>query len=172
MLTCRAVSPDDTRRLGEELGKLLGPGDVVGLVGDLGAGKTVLAQGIASGLGARGQVTSPTFTIIHEHPGRVPLYHIDVYRLEGLSDAEAIGFEEYLYGRGVAAVEWADKIPGLMPEERLDVEIRGPGEGAREISLVPHGARFERVVEELKALAYPGDRHVHCHGRDRACNRG
>lgn len=185
-MTCRATSADDTRRLGERLGRLLGPGDVVGLMGDLGAGKTVFVQGMALGLDTRGRVTSPTFTIIHEHPGKVPMYHIDVYRLEALSEEDVIGLEEYLYGKGVAAVEWADKIPGLLPEERLDVEIRRPGvssgsggeenpgesidDSVREVLFVPHGARFERVVEELKALACPGDRHVQFYGRSGTCN--
>ncbi|MGE5587614.1 MAG: tRNA (adenosine(37)-N6)-threonylcarbamoyltransferase complex ATPase subunit type 1 TsaE [Clostridia bacterium] len=120
----RAFSPRDTRKLGEALGRLLGPGDVVCLEGQLGAGKTVFVQGVAAGMGARGRVTSPTFTIIHEHPGRVPLYHIDAYRLEGIPDAETAGIEECLYGEGAAAIEWPGKIRHLLPEERLDVEMR------------------------------------------------
>lgn len=186
-MTCRATSPDDTRRLGERLGRLLGPGDVVGLMGELGAGKTVFVQGVALGLSARGRVTSPTFTIVHEHPGEVPMYHIDAYRLEALSEEDAIGLEEYLYGKGVAAVEWADKFPGLLPEERLDVEIRRPGasagsggeenlgdstdDNAREVLFVPHGARYERIVEELRVIARPGDRHVQLYRRGGTCNR-
>lgn len=124
MLVYRAFSPRDTRRLGEVLGKLLGPGDVVCLEGELGAGKTVFVQGVAAGMGVRGRVVSPTFTIIHEHPGKVPLYHIDAYRLEGVPDAETVGIEECLYGAGAVAIEWPERIRELLPEERLDVEIR------------------------------------------------
>ncbi|MDI6638081.1 MAG: tRNA (adenosine(37)-N6)-threonylcarbamoyltransferase complex ATPase subunit type 1 TsaE [Bacillota bacterium] len=120
----RAFSPRDTRRLGEALGKLLGPGDVVCLEGELGVGKTVFVQGVAAGMGVRGRVVSPTFTIIHEHPGKVPLYHIDAYRLEGVPDAETVGIEECLYGAGAVAIEWPERIRELLPEERLDVEIR------------------------------------------------
>ncbi len=179
MLKYRASGPDDTRRLGAAVGRLVGPGDVVCLVGDLGAGKTVLVQGVAAGMGVRGRVTSPTFTIIHEHPGKVPLYHIDAYRLDGASDAETVGLEECLYGQGVAAVEWGERVHDLLPDERLDVEIRipgdsvgegaaggerndageseGRGEDTREIVLAPRGERFRRMVEELKTLAGDGD---------------
>ncbi len=151
MLTCRVASSEEMRRLGEALGALLGPGDVVGLIGELGAGKTVLAQGVALGLGVRARVTSPTFTIIHEHRGRVPFYHVDVYRLGAPSDTEGLGLEEYLSGDGVAAVEWADKIEALLPPERLDVEIGiGAGGDWREVSFIPRGARFERMLEELR----------------------
>lgn len=124
MLVYRAFSPCDTRRLGEALGKLLGPGDVVCIEGQLGAGKTVFVQGVAAGMGVRGRVVSPTFTIIHEHPGKVPLYHIDAYRLEGVPDAESVGIEECLYGAGAVAIEWPERIRELLPEERLDVEIK------------------------------------------------
>ncbi|MGE5592118.1 MAG: tRNA (adenosine(37)-N6)-threonylcarbamoyltransferase complex ATPase subunit type 1 TsaE [Betaproteobacteria bacterium] len=162
-------SPHDTRRLGEALGRLLGPGDVVCLEGELGAGKTVFVQGVAAGMGVRGRVASPTFTIIHEHPGKVPLYHVDAYRLEGVEDAGTVGIEECLYGRGAVAVEWPQRIQELLPDERLDVVIRVPadaGEGgrapgseggssAREIAFLPHGERFRRMIEELKALAGP-----------------
>ncbi|MCR4401363.1 MAG: tRNA (adenosine(37)-N6)-threonylcarbamoyltransferase complex ATPase subunit type 1 TsaE [Firmicutes bacterium] len=125
----RACSPRDTRKLGEALGRLLGPGDVVCLEGHLGAGKTVFVQGLAAGMEVKGRVTSPTFTIVHEHPGKVPLYHIDAYRLEGVSDAETAGIDECLYGGGAAAVEWPERIRHLLPEERLDVEIRIPPDG-------------------------------------------
>ncbi|NLG78860.1 MAG: tRNA (adenosine(37)-N6)-threonylcarbamoyltransferase complex ATPase subunit type 1 TsaE [Firmicutes bacterium] len=126
MLVYRAFSPRDTRRLGEALGKLLDPGDVVCIEGQLGAGKTVFVQGVAAGMGVRGRVVSPTFTIIHEHPGKIPLYHIDAYRLEGVPDAESAGVEECLYGAGAVAIEWPERIRELLPEERLDVEIRMP----------------------------------------------
>ncbi|MGE5573788.1 MAG: tRNA (adenosine(37)-N6)-threonylcarbamoyltransferase complex ATPase subunit type 1 TsaE [Bacillota bacterium] len=134
MLVYRASGPNDTRRLGEALGKLLRPGDVVCLDGRLGAGKTVFVQGVAAGMGVRGRVTSPTFTIIHEHPGRVPLYHIDAYRLDGAPDAVTVGIEDYVYGSGAVAIEWPERIRELLPQERLDVEIMVPadGDGGRE----------------------------------------
>jgi len=163
-------SPHETRKLGETLGRLLGPGDVVCLEGELGAGKTVFVQGMAAGMGVRGRVASPTFTIIHEHPGKVPLYHVDAYRLEGVDDAGTAGIEEYLYGRGAVAIEWPQRIQELLPDERLDVVISVPADadeggrmpdgdsdpGPREIAFLPHGEKFRRMVAELNALAHPG----------------
>ncbi len=121
-------SPQETRRLGALLGAALGPGDVVALEGDLGAGKTVFAQGMGSGLGVPDAITSPTFTLIHEYRGRVPFYHVDLYRLSGeagAGEAEAgvIGLEEYLGGDGVAAVEWSQRAPGLLPRDHLLVQL-------------------------------------------------
>ena len=157
MFTVTTSSPEETRKIGEALGRLLAPGDVVGLIGDLGAGKTVFAQGVALGIGAKGRVTSPTFTLIHEHMGRIPLYHVDVYRLRTLDDVESIGIEDYLYGDGAVVLEWADQVLSILPEDRLDIVIERPDrdgdDNVREISISPHGERYQHMLEELKTIA-------------------
>jgi len=109
---------------GRKLGRELGPGDVVALYGELGSGKTTLAKAIAEGLGVTETVTSPTFTLVLEYKsGRLPLYHVDVYRLEKPEEFADIGLDEYFYGRGVTIVEWADRIGWLLPEDTLRIEL-------------------------------------------------
>jgi len=105
-------SAEETLELGEKIGKLMVPGDIILLFGDLGAGKTTLTQGIATGLdvGDGEYVRSPTFTLINEYGGRLPVYHIDLYRIESQEEMEQLGLEEFFFGRGVAIVEWADKL--------------------------------------------------------------
>jgi tRNA threonylcarbamoyladenosine biosynthesis protein TsaE len=157
LFSVQTSSPEKTREIGEALGKLLAPGDVVGLIGHLGAGKTVFAQGVAKGIGAKGRVTSPTFTLIHEHYGRIPLYHVDVYRLTTPADVETIGIEDYLYGDGAVLLEWADQVLSILPDERLDVMIKRPeneeDDNVREISIRPYGERYQHMLEELKSIA-------------------
>ena len=135
--------------LGQRLGKLLTPGDVVALYGELGAGKTVLTKGIARGLGVDADVHSPTFTLIHEHRGPVPLYHVDLYRIEGEAEIESIGVEEYLEADGVTVIEWAEKMRAILPAERLDVTLRVMGETTREIVFESDSPRLQAVVNEL-----------------------
>jgi tRNA threonylcarbamoyladenosine biosynthesis protein TsaE len=109
---------------GRKLGGELDRGVVVALVGDLGAGKTTLAKAIASGLGVRETITSPTFTIIHEYDsGRLPFYHFDVYRLDDPEEMDILGWEDYFFGKGVTVVEWADKIPELIPQDAVCISI-------------------------------------------------
>ena len=146
--------PDDTLGLGEELGKLLRPGDVVALFGDLGAGKTTLTKGIAAGMGVAADVHSPTFTLIHEHPGRVPLYHVDLYRLEREEEVADIGIEEYVHGDGVTVIEWADRMRSLLPEDRLDVTMRIVGDCRREMTFETCSRRLRAIAE--KALGSHG----------------
>ncbi len=157
LFTVQTSSPEETRKIGEAIGRLLAPGDVVGLMGDLGTGKTVFAQGVAKGIGARGPVTSPTFTLIHEHTGRIPLYHVDVYRLRTPADVEAIGIEDYIYGDGIVVLEWADQVLSILPDERLDVMIErqdmSEDDNVRKISISPHGERYRDMLKELKAIA-------------------
>lgn len=115
-------NPQETFELGRKFAGELRRGDVLALAGDLGAGKTQFAKGIAAGLGVEAEVTSPTFTLIHEYPGgRLPLYHIDLYRLELEEEALKIGIDDYLAGDGVTIVEWADKFSGLMPPNAQNV---------------------------------------------------
>src|SRR5690349_11309434 len=116
-------SADDTRALGERLASVLRPGDVVVLTGDLGAGKTVLAKGIAAGLGVSEPVVSPTFTIVREYEGDVPLQHLDVYRLDHLQEVIDLGLDELLDGHAVTIVEWGEAVSALLPADRLEVSL-------------------------------------------------
>ena len=123
-MTFETHSPEQTEALGEALGKVLRPGAVVAYTGDLGAGKTAFTRGLARGLGYRGRVTSPTFTIVNEYEGgRLPLFHFDMYRLEGADALFAIGWEDYLDRGGVCAVEWSELAEGALPPETVFVTI-------------------------------------------------
>ena len=144
-------SPDETVRIGRALGKLLEPGDVVALIGPLGAGKTCLARGVAKGIGADPKtVTSPTFVLINEYEGGMPLYHFDAYRLSGAGDMYALGSDEYFSGGGACLVEWADRVEESLPEEHLRVLIEITGQSSRAIRFEARGERCCRLVEELK----------------------
>ena len=143
-----------TQRVGARLGELLQPGDVLLLEGDLGAGKTVLAQGIAQGLGIDDPVTSPTFTLIHEYEGRLPLYHVDLYRLAGAGDAAAIGLEEYIYGEGVTVIEWPDRAGRLLPADHLSIALRSIADTKRALRFSPIGARYDALVAQFKREAF------------------
>lgn len=115
---------NETRDFGLSLGRKLQAGDIVAIIGDLGAGKTTLTKSIAEGLGVREMITSPTFTIVQEyHSGRAPLYHFDVYRIEDLEEMYELGYEEYFFGKGISVIEWADKIIELIPEKSVIIEI-------------------------------------------------
>jgi len=118
-------SPGDTLDIGRIIGENLSGGQVVALTGELGTGKTCLTQGIARGMGIDEgyYVTSPTFTLINEYPGRVPLYHMDVYRLSGPSDLEDMGYKEYFYGGGVVVIEWAEKVADILPAGVLMINL-------------------------------------------------
>lgn len=140
-MTAITHSEEETLALGERLAKDARPGTVFALTGDLGAGKTVLARGIAKGLGLEGHVTSPTFTILQVYEeGRLPFYHFDVYRIGDVSEMEEIGFDEYLYGAGVSLIEWAELVAELLPADALTIRMeRVPEEGddARRITITP-----------------------------------
>lgn len=137
----------ETKQLAQELATLLKPGDVITLEGDLGAGKTTFTKGIGIGLGVTRTINSPTFTIVKEYEGEIPLYHMDVYRLED-SD-EDIGFQEYFHGDGISVVEWASFIKEYLPEKRLDIVMKLKNETEREITFTPHGKYFEFICKEL-----------------------
>jgi tRNA threonylcarbamoyladenosine biosynthesis protein TsaE len=141
---------DATRRLGLELGRRLGPGSVVALVGPLGAGKTHLSRAIAEGLGVVPHlVTSPTFVLIQEYPGRVPVYHFDAYRLAGAAPFADLGAHEYLEGDGACLVEWADRVAPCLPADHLRVEMEVTGETTRRVRLSATGPRHEAVLAGL-----------------------
>ena len=157
MLDILTNSTEQTMNLGQELGSLLSPGDVVLLKGDLGAGKTHFAKGVALGLDITDYVTSPTFTLINEYQGRLPLYHMDFYRLDDPGEAMDLGVEEYYYGGGATLIEWPDKITGFLPDEYLAIDIRVLGEDSRKISIWSKGDRYHGLVEELKSIVHSGN---------------
>ncbi|ADJ26425.1 protein of unknown function UPF0079 [Dehalogenimonas lykanthroporepellens BL-DC-9] len=138
-----------TRRLGYLLGEILEPGDVLFLTGPLGAGKTTLTQGIARGLGISAEVMSPTFVLMRELQGRLALYHIDLYRLDDLSEIADLGLDDYFYGDGVTVVEWADRAEALLPEERLAIVIDYHGEQSRSFKHSARGERYRHLLYQL-----------------------
>ncbi|VEF49448.1 kinase [Bacillus freudenreichii] len=140
-------TPEETLEFASQLGQLLKPADVLLLEGDLGAGKTTFTKGLAFGLEIKRNVSSPTFTIIKEYQGRLPLYHMDVYRLEG--SFEDLGFDEYFYGEGVTVVEWAQFIEDQLPSNHLSIYIYHEGQDRRRIVLKPIGTRYEALCKEL-----------------------
>src|SRR5690625_1396991 len=148
----KTESSEETLGLAKKLGQHLEAGNVITLEGQLGTGKTVFAKGIARGLGIEDQITSPTFTMIKEYEGEIPLYHMDVYRLE--HSEEDLGFPEYFYGNGVTIVEWAQFIADYLPEERLQVKINYIDENMRLISFTPLGKAYEQILKKLLKELY------------------
>ena len=145
-------SAQQTTQIGRKLGGLLQPGDVIALVGDLGAGKTCLTRGVAEGIGANPDiVTSPTFVLINEYQGRIPLYHFDAYRLHGADDMLALGSDEYFAGSGVCLVEWADRVEDALPDEYLRITIEITGPSGRAIRLEARGPRYCNLLSDLLA---------------------
>jgi len=143
-------SPAETIAIGCGLGKLLQPGDILCLAGGLGAGKTCLARGIAMGLGADGaHVSSPTFVLAQEYSGRIPMYHLDLYRLRSAGEVEDAGLDEYIGGDGVAVIEWPDVYGPLLNADRLTVEILTYDDFERELILAAQGDRYTRILEEM-----------------------
>lgn len=126
-------SEEETLKIGSMIGEKLKAGDVISLNGDLGAGKTHITKGIAKGLGVEDYITSPTFIIVNEYEGRIPLYHFDVYRINDIDEMYEIGFEEYLYGNGVCIVEWGKIVEELLPEYAIKIDINKLDDNTREI---------------------------------------
>ena len=128
-------SAGETMLAGENLAKRLKPGDVVALYGDLGSGKTTFTKGIGKGLGVKNpvRINSPTFVLIKEYKGRIPLYHLDLYRLNDLKEIENLAIEEYIYGDGVTVIEWAEKMECLLPEKHMSVRLKTKGDNKREV---------------------------------------
>ncbi len=146
--------PEETLLLGRRLGELLSGGEFIALTGELGSGKTVLAKGIARGLGVLNddEVTSPSFVLVNEYRGRVPVYHVDLYRLEDPAAVEGIGWEEFISGPGVTLVEWAEKAESYLPGERIEVHLEWLGEEERKIHLWVRGPAVAREAGRLKEL--------------------
>jgi len=143
-------SPEQTQKIGVSIGKLALPGDNFLLVGGLGAGKTCLTQGIAWGLDIKEYAASPSFVVIRELHGRLPLYHIDFYRLEHLEEIAELGLDDYLYGNGVCVVEWAEKGLSLLPPEHLLIEMNYISDTERSLKLKPSGKRYQQIVAQLR----------------------
>jgi len=143
-------SPEQTQKLGVRIGELAQAGDIFLLVGNLGTGKTCLTQGIAWGLNIAEYAASPSFVIVRELHGRLPLYHIDLYRLDHIEEIADLGLDEYLYGNGVCVVEWAEKGLSILPEEHLLIEIKYLSDTKRSFHFKPRGKRYLEIVVELK----------------------
>jgi tRNA threonylcarbamoyladenosine biosynthesis protein TsaE len=150
MLRARTAGVEATRALAARIASLVAAGDVILLAGDLGAGKTAFAQGFAAGLGVEDQVTSPTFTLARHYEGRLPLHHVDVYRLDRLSEVEDVGIPELLDSGGVLLVEWGDVIAPTLPAEYLEIRFGyGDADDDRELQLRCVGGRWTERAERL-----------------------
>lgn len=132
-------SPEETMELGKKMGEGLKTGDVVALVGELGAGKTLFTQGLVQGLGVTSYVKSPSFTLVNKYEGRLPVYHLDLYRLGDVNEIYELGIEEYLYGDGVCIIEWAEKAYSLLPQEYILIKFFYTGEKTRKIEIIKIG---------------------------------
>ena len=145
-------SPEETQKLGIRIGEIAQSGDIILLVGNLGTGKTCLTQGIARGLGSEEYALSPSFVIVRELHGRLPLYHVDLYRLGSIEEIAELGLDEYLYGDGVCAVEWADKGMNELPEHHLLLRISYLSETDRNLEFEARGKRYPDILVELGHL--------------------
>lgn len=151
-------SPEQTQRLGVRLGELLAGGTVLCLAGDLGAGKTTLAQGIARGWGALDPVTSPTFVLINEYnraDGQV-LYHVDAFRLSGEDEAEGLGLADLFDNEGPVMIEWPNKIEGLLPPGRLWIRLEWVEESRRQLNISAQGEEYEKLLRSFRQVAFGG----------------
>jgi tRNA threonylcarbamoyladenosine biosynthesis protein TsaE len=149
-------SEAETAEVGRLLGSMAIPNDVIALSGDLGAGKTCLTQGIAGGLGIVEHVPSPTFNLLLVHPGELTLYHFDLYRLVRASELEDIDLYGTVEAEGVSVIEWADRFPGDMPEDRLEIVLEVEGPSARRLTFVPHGTRACEYASAVAGQAEGG----------------
>lgn len=148
MIKIYLENEEQTREIGFKLGQLLTPKSVVCLIGDLGAGKTTMTKSLAKSLEVDDDITSPTFTIVNEYEGKIPLYHFDVYRIGSSDEMYDIGFDEYINGDGVCIIEWANLIEDILPDEYLYIEMNYK-ESGREMILTPKGEKYEEIVKEL-----------------------
>ncbi len=147
----------DTEEIGKIISSCLDKGTVICLDGDLGVGKTSLTQFIAREFGVEEYITSPTFTIIKEYEGKLPFYHMDVYRIESEDDMYDLGYDEYIYSEGVSIIEWSHKIEGILPEERINIEITRLGDTSRLINIEGKGKIYEKITRRLKNYESTGN---------------
>lgn len=145
-------SETETKNVGIKLGKLLSAGDIICLFGNLGTGKTILASGIAAGIGIQGSITSPTFTIVNEYSGRLPFFHFDVYRITS-EEFLGMGGDEYFYSGGIVLIEWSENIYDILPEEHLEIYIDYHsslhGNDERKISFKPNCQKYIEILKKL-----------------------
>lgn len=144
-------SAEQTQQLGTSIGKLAEPGDIYLLIGELGAGKTCLTQGIAYGLDIQEYTLSPSFVIMRELHGRLALYHMDFYRLDNIAEISDLGLDDYLFGKGVCVIEWANKGLTVLPEDHLMIKIDYLADNERSFIIEPKGERYVRMLAKLKA---------------------
>jgi len=149
MKVCKIISQSakETQDLAYRLGQLLPSNSLLTLSGELGAGKTTFTQGLAKGLQIKEKVTSPTFTLMKMYQGRLPLYHIDAYRLENIS--QDLGFDEFIDGDGVCVIEWSNFIDYLLPNEKINIEITSDVDENRTLVFTANGTKYEEVLEKL-----------------------
>ena len=147
-LSLTARTPDDTRRIGRALGEHVQTGDLLLLIGELGAGKTTLTQGIAQGIGSPDPARSPTFVLVAQYNGRVTVHHADLYRVDNPLEALELGFDEFLEN-GVCVIEWAEKAPEAFPQDRMEIYITSTGDDVRHIALNAHGLRYEALLDAV-----------------------
>ena len=145
-------SAEHTRRLGVRLGKLLQGGEIIGLVGELGTGKSCFVRGLTEGLEVSREtwIRSPTFTLVNEYQGRLPIYHIDLYRIESTGELEDLNLREYLYSNGVSLIEWFEYLPAGEVEDHLEVELAYREGSKTQLTFLPHGARYEDLIKALQ----------------------
>jgi tRNA threonylcarbamoyladenosine biosynthesis protein TsaE len=151
-LTTVTRSPQETRNWGKRLGKLLRGGEIIGLSGELGSGKTCFARGVAegAGVGKEAWIRSPTFTLINEYDGRLPVYHIDLYRIGNAKELEELNLREYLFSDGASVVEWFEHLPGGEVDEWLKVEFAHAGGNQRGLTFQAHGRQYEEILERMQ----------------------
>lgn len=149
------TSPEETQDVGRALGTAARPGDVFLLTGGLGVGKTCLTQGIAWGAGVKEHARSPTFVLVTEYRGRLPVYHMDLYRIDDLNEVLDLGLDEYLFGQGVCVIEWAEKAPEAFPADHVSVRMEEGGETQRVLEVTAHGPRSCQLLARCgEALAH------------------
>ena len=150
--TVTSNSSRKTMSLGRKLASWVRGGEIVGLVGELGTGKTCFVRGFCAGMevGKEAWVRSPTFTLINEYQGRLPVYHIDLYRIGKQDELDALNLREYLYADGVSLIEWFEYLPAAEVDEYLEVRLAHGGGSKRELSFIAHGERYEEIVDKIK----------------------
>jgi tRNA threonylcarbamoyladenosine biosynthesis protein TsaE len=158
--TVATHSDPETRRWGMKLGRLLSGGEIIGLIGELGVGKTCFVRGVAAGLEVNKDawIRSPSFTLINEYEGRLPIFHIDMYRIGSREEAEGLNLREYLYGDGVSLVEWFEHLPGEEVDEYLELRMTHAGGNRRKLNFIAHGERYERIIKGLRAEKSKGSK--------------
>jgi tRNA threonylcarbamoyladenosine biosynthesis protein TsaE len=159
MLDVISHSAAQTMRIGQRLGELLQAGDLVFLMGEFGAGKTHFVKGVAQGLGSEDLVNSPSFVLINEYRAgvqhrRIPIYHVDLYRIEDTREVQGLGLEEIASGDGVCLIEWAERASAWLPDQRLDLRLGYLSDTKRSLRFEPYGSRYETIVADLKRMAF------------------